>query len=105
MRCTLGTVDAVHGQHAVLDLERGQRDVGGQVGRVAQHLAERLPVPAALVVEGQAQHRPLELDLVGFHGAPEQGGTDSFTVMLSVRKNGSSRLTDASAMRTFSKRK
>ena len=70
----LGAVDAVHRQHAILDPERGQRDVGRQVGRVAQHLAEGLPVPAALVVERQAQHRPLELDLVGLDGAPEQRG-------------------------------
>ncbi len=72
--CALGAVGAVHGKRAVDDLDRVERNLGGQVGGLAEHLAEALPVPAVAAVERQAQDRPLQLDLVGLDHAADHRG-------------------------------
>ncbi len=72
----LGKPDALgpmQRHHAVLDLDGLQRDVGGYERQRAWRNTQASPVAAALDIDGQAQNRLLQLDLVGLYDAFEQG--------------------------------
>ena len=49
----LGPAWAVHGQHPIGDLQRGQGDVGRKIGGVGEDLPEALPVPASPIIACQ----------------------------------------------------
>ena len=102
----LGKADAlgaVEGDDAVDDLDRLQRDARRHERQRARGDGEAAPVAAALGVDGEAQHRLLEHDLVGLDDALEQRRHRKRMVKLSARKNGSPVVPVGSAMRSFSK--
>ena len=68
----LGALGTLQRHHAVLDADGLQRDIRWDEGKRTGRDRERAPVAAAVGIDGEAQHRPLKLDLVGFQNALQE---------------------------------